>query len=137
MAAKLLATSFGERIATRSTARFYAWIIAGLLVLYIVTFPLLGSPILISIPVVIAGWFYHRRGGLVASILAIVLNLFLVTRFIGPLSWNALYDLRNGFLIGHLFVILISLLVGYLREVFENIFQLNQRLRSQERFLAL
>jgi signal transduction histidine kinase len=137
MAAKLTADSFEEIIATRSFARFYAWILAGLAVLYIATFPIFKSVILVSIPVFVAGWFFYRRGGLLATILAVVLNAFLIDRFIQPLTWNTLLDLRNGFLIGHMFVAMVSMLIGYSRRVFENLFQLNRRLRSQERFLSL
>jgi signal transduction histidine kinase len=126
-----------QNIATRSIARFYVWILAGLVILYISTFPILKSVILVSIPVFVAGWFYYRRGGILATVLASVLNVFLINRFIGPLTWNTLLDLKNGFLIGHIFVAIVSMLIGYLRGVFENLFQLNQRLRSQERFLSV
>lgn len=137
MAARLTTDFIQEIIATRSLARFYAWILAGLFLLYVSTFFIFKSIILVSIPVFVAGWFYYRRGGFLAAILALVLNLFLVNRFIEPLTWNTWFDLRNGFLIGHLFVAIISILMGFLRGVFENLFQLNQRLHSQERFLSL
>jgi GAF domain-containing protein len=131
------ATSFAERIATRSLSRFYAWIVAGLVILYIATFPIFKSVILVAVPAAVAGWFYYRRGGILASILAVILNLFLIYLFIGPLSWNTLFDLQNGYLIGHIFVAVISIMFGYLRGVFENIFQLDRRLHSQERFQGL
>jgi hypothetical protein len=137
MAAKQTADSFEEFIATRSLARFYAWIVAGLVVLYLITFPIFKAPILISVPVAVAGWFYYRKGGILASILAIVINIFLFNRFIGQLSWNFLFELQNGFLLGHTFVVAVSILIGYARGVFEHLFQLGQRLRSQERFLSL
>ena len=129
--------SFEERIATRYLARFYAWIVAGLFILYILTFPIFKSAILVTIPAAVAGWFYYRRGGVLASISAILLNLFLISRFIGPLSWNLLFELQNGYLIGHVFVAIVSIVFGYLRGVFENIFQFDRRLHSQERFLSL
>ncbi|HEX6034347.1 MAG TPA: GAF domain-containing protein, partial [Anaerolineales bacterium] len=137
MAAKRTTIPFRELIATRSLARFYAWILAGLVMLYIVTFPIFQSAILISVPAAVAGWFYYRRGGAVASIVAFLLNLILADRFIEHWSWGTLFDPRNGFLIGHIFVGVISILMGYLRGVFENIFQLEKKLRSQERFLGL
>ena len=137
MAAKRSTIPFAELIATRSLARYYAWILAGLVILYIVTFPIFRSSILVSVPAAIAGWFYYRRGGVVAAILAVLLDLFLVDRFIGPLTWNTLFDFQNGFLLGHLFVAVLGILIGYLRGVFENIFQLEKKLRSQERFLSL
>lgn len=137
MADKQFSTPFEELIATRSLARLYPWILTGLVVLYLITFPILKSPILGSILVVVAGWFYYRRGGIIASILAVVLNLFLINRFVGQSNWNTLFTLKNGFLIGHVFAAIFSIIIGYLRGVFERLFQLNQRLRSQERFLTL
>lgn len=137
MAAKPSAWSFEELIAVRSLARYYPWITGGLAVLYLATFPILRSPILIAVPTIVAGWFYYKRGGLFASILAIFLNGYLSNRFLGASSWDALFNWQNGYLIGHLFVLAISILVGYLREVSEHLFQLSQKLRSQERFLSL
>ncbi|HSB03005.1 MAG TPA: GAF domain-containing protein, partial [Anaerolineales bacterium] len=137
MAAKQRANSFEELIATRSLARFHGWILAGLIILYLITFPIFKSTILVSVPVVIAGWFYYRRGAVVGSLLAIILNIFLVDTFIGQLNWNVLFDLQNGYLIGHIFVVAVSILIGYFRGAFENLFRLNQRIRAQERFLSL
>lgn len=129
--------SLEEVIATRSLARYHAWILAGLVVLYIATFPIFKSPILVSVPVLVAGWFFYTRGGLLAAVIGIVLNVFLFNQFIGTMSWSYLIEPANGYLIGHFLVAAVSALVGYLRGVFENLFQLNQRLRSQERFLSL
>ena len=131
------ATTFFERIATRSLARFYPWILAGLVFLYLLTFPVFQSPILVTVPAAVAGWFYYRRGGILASILAVVLNLFLIDRFITPSSWLSIFELQNGYLIGHIFVGLISVMFGYLRGVFENVFKLDHRLHAQERFQGL
>jgi len=137
MADNHLAKSFEELIAKRSLARFHPWIIAGLVILYLVTFPIFKSTMLVSVPVIVSGWFYYRRGGILASILAVVLNLFLIDLFIGQLNWNILFAFKNGFLIGHIFVIIFSISIGYLREVIENLFRLDRQLRSQERFLIL
>ena len=130
-------TSFQERIATRSSARFYPWIIAGLVILYLITFPILKTPMLVSVPALVVGWFYYRRGGILASILAFALNLFLVNWFIRQSTWNTLFDLKNGFLIEHIFVVIVSIMIGYLRRVFESLFWLDQKLSLQERFLTL
>ena len=131
------AIPFGQRIATRSLAHFYAWIVAGLVILYIVTFPIFKSAILVAVPTAVAGWFYYRRGAVLASILAVLLNGLLIDQFIGPLTWSTLLDLQNGYLIGHIFVAVISIMFGYLRGIFENVFQLDRKLHSQERFLGL
>ena len=137
MAATHPGTSFAERMATRPLARFHAWIVAGVLLLYLITFPIFKAPILISVPAAIAGWFYYSRGGLLASSLAVFINLFLIHRFIGPVSWDTVFTLQNGFLIGHVLTAIISMGIGYSRGVLENLFQLNQRLQLQERFLTL
>jgi signal transduction histidine kinase len=137
MTAKRLATSLEELIAKRSLARFHAWIVAGLVLAYLITFPIFKAPMLVAVPVVVAGWFYYRRGGLVASSLAFILNLFLVNWFTTQSTWNTLSDLKNGFLIGHILVVIVSMMIGYSRRVFENLFRLNQKLLSQERFLTL
>lgn len=137
MAAKQPTISFEELIATRSLARFHAWIVAGLVILYLITFPIFKSAMLISVPVTVASWFHYRRGGALASILAVVLNLFLFNWFTRQSAWNTLLDLKNGFLIGHILVAMIGIMIGYSRRVFENLFRLDQRLRSQERFLTL
>jgi signal transduction histidine kinase len=137
MAAKGSTIPFGEHIATRFLARYYAWIVAALVLLYLVTFPIFKSTILVAVPVAVAGWFYYQRGGAIASLLAVLVNLFLIDRFIGPLRWSTLFDLQNGLLIGHIFIAAVSILMGYLRGVFENAFQLEKKLRSQERFLGL
>ena len=137
MAAKRSTIPFAQLIATRSLARYYAWIVVGLVILYILTFPVLRSPILVMLPVAVAGWFYYRLGGGLASILAVLLNLFLIDRFIASVGWNILLDFQNGFVIEHLLVAGIGLVFGYLRGVFENIFKLDRKLYSQERFLAL
>lgn len=137
MAANKPALSIADAIATRSFARFHAWIVAGLFLLYLVTFPLHKTGMLISVPVLLAGWFYYQRGGFWASILAIATNIFLFDQFVAPLTWNHVLDLQNGYLLGHLFMTAGSIVIGYSRGVFENIFQLDQRLRAQERFISL
>jgi signal transduction histidine kinase len=53
------------------------------------------------------------------------------------LTWNTLFDLKSGFLIGHLLVAIFSIMIGHSRGVLENLFRLDQQLRSHERFLAL
>src|ERR1044071_3367585 len=137
MMARQPVVPFEELIATRSLARFHAWIVAGLILLYLITFPVFKSPMLVSVPVVIAGWFYYRRGGILASILAFVLNIFLINWFTGQSVWNIILDFKGGFLLGHALVAIFSIMIGYSRGVLENLFQLDQHLRSQERFLTL
>lgn len=129
--------SFQKRIATRSLAPLYAWIAAGLEILYLVTFPSFQAPILVAIPVALIGWFYYRKGGFLASILAFALNLFLYGWAIRQPKLDILLNFKNGFLIDHLFVVFVGTAIGYLREVFENLFRLNEQMHSQARFLSL
>ena len=56
--------------------RFSAWIIAFLTIAYIVSFPVHRAPIITILPVVAAGWFYRSKGGVIASILVILLDIF-------------------------------------------------------------
>jgi len=128
---------FEELIATRSLARFHAWIVAGLVILYLLTFPIFKSPILVAIPAVVAGWFYYRKGGLIASILAIIANIFLINISVEKIKWNTLFQFSNGILFGHIFVLLASIGVGYLRESIENHYQMDKLLHSRERYLTL
>ena len=130
-------TSFEENVATRSLGRFYPWILTGLAVLYIVTFPIFKSPILVTVPVTIAGWFYYRRGGILAAILAIPLDFFLISLFVGSPNWDMVLALRNGFWIGHVSAGILGIVIGYLRTGLENVFRLDKKLKSQERFLVL
>src|SRR6266498_3201251 len=137
MADKQLATSFEATIATKSLARFHAWIVAGLGILYLVTFPILKSPILVTVPAVVAGWFYYRKGGLIASILAILVNIFLISTSLEKINWNTLYEFSNGILFGHIFVVLASIGVGYLREFIESHYRMDKLLHGHERYLTL
>jgi signal transduction histidine kinase len=137
MAEKHLTAPFEELIKIRLFARFRPWILAGLVLLYVATFPVFESPLLVAIPVIVAGWFYGPRGGLAASSLGIVLNLFFTDRFIAPLNWNTIFLDNGESLIGHILITLVSMIVGYLRESLENVFRLEERLQSRERFLLL
>ena len=92
---------------------------------------------LVAVPVVVAGWFYYRRGGILASILAFVLNFLLISWFNRQWAWNILLDFQGGFLLGHALGAVFSIMIGYSRGVLENLFRLDQHLRSQERFLTL
>ena len=137
MADKQSLTRFDELIAKRSLARFHSWILAGLVILYLVTFPFLKSPILVAVPAVVAGWFYYRKGGLIASILAIIANLFLINLSLEKINWDSLFQFSNNLLFSHIFVVLASVGVGYLREFTDSYYQMNKLLHGRERSLTL
>ena len=67
--------AFDPGQATASADRFSAWIVAGLTILYIASFPIHKSPIFVIIPVIAAGWFYGIRGGLIFGMIAIILDI--------------------------------------------------------------
>ena len=70
--------------------RFSIWIIAALTILYIASFPIHRLPMLVAIPVVATGWFYRVRGGVIASILTVFLDLFLISIHQGGNTWEYL-----------------------------------------------
>jgi len=124
---------FFDYIGERKATKLHPWIVLGLVGLYLASVPIFHAPILVTIPAVVAGWFYYRTGGFIAGILAIVLNAFLLDEF----TWNNLLDFSNGFLFGHLFVILASVGVGYLRRVIEGYYHTTKELHRRERHLIL
>lgn len=130
-------SSLEERVAARSLLRLYPLILLGLTVLYIVTFPIFKITSLVSLPAIVAGWFYYRRGGLIASIAAVILNFVLLRIVFGELSADHLFSAESGFVLGHIYVAVISVIIGYLRESFENFYHFEQQQRSQERFRTL
>ena len=124
---------FGER----KLARFYPWILTGLVILYFGSFAVFKAPILVTIPAVVAGWFYYRRGGIAASILAIAVNLLLIDQYVEKVTWDTLFQVTNGILLGHVFVALASIGIGYLREITESHYQTDKQLHDRERNLVL
>ncbi len=124
-------------IATRRSSRLHPWILAGIILLYLVTFPILKSPILVAVPAAIAGWFYYRRGGIIGSFFALLINMFLTKLFFHELSFEYLLQLSNGVLIGHIFVLASSFSTGYLREEIEIFYRIEQKLRSRDRHITL
>src|SRR5215212_4726118 len=137
MVDKQVSDSFEELIAKRSLARFHMWILTGLVILYLVTFPIIKSPILVAVPAVVAGWFYYRKGGFIASILTIIASLFLINISSEKINWNTLFQFSNGILFGYIFVVLASIGVGYLREFIESHYQMEKILQGRQRHLVL
>jgi signal transduction histidine kinase len=128
---------FFDYVGERKAAKFHPWIIVGLVVLYIVSFPILKAPILVTIPAVVYAWFYYRKGGLIASALAFSVNILLFNVYLDKVTWNALLNFDNGILLGHLFVLLVSIGIGYLREIIEGYYHATNQLYKRERHLVL
>ncbi|MFT3892841.1 MAG: GAF domain-containing protein [Anaerolineales bacterium] len=130
-------SAFFKSVVVRKLHRSYPWILAGLVVLFFITFPVLGSPIWVAVPVAVTGWFYYRRGALIASILAVITDFLLLSLVFKTFSWSALFDLSDGFLVGHVFVIVLGLTFGYLREEIERFYEVDNQVHIRERHLVL
>lgn len=125
-----------KKVASRAFSHFYPWILAGLFLLFFITFPIFKEPMLISIPVAATGWFYYWRAGVIASLLGILINVILTFSFKGRADWYEVLA-EPGLVIGSIFLIVVSLGIGYLREVIESLHQRERLLESEERFLTL
>jgi len=125
--------NFGER----KLERFYPWILLGLVILFVGTFSIFKAPILVTVPAVVAGWFYYRRGGAIASTLAIAVDLVLINMYTEKINGDTIFQLANGILLGHVFVALASVGIGYLREIIESHYQTDKQIYNRERHLIL
>jgi signal transduction histidine kinase len=130
-------SAFLDTVAVRKRSRYYPWILLGLVLFFVIIFSVLKSPIWVAVPVAVAGWFYYRRGALIASFFAIVIDFFLFRLFSTTFNWISLLDLSNGFLIGHIFVIILGLAFGYVREEVERFYQIDRQIRARERHFVL
>lgn len=128
-------SSFMETIGKRRLERFYPWILFGLTILYLLTFRLV-SPILVSVPAILAGWFYYQRGAMIGSIAATAVNVAIVNSGLLDLDPAGL-NLRYSFWLGHLFVFIIAIVVGYLRDQLERQYRFDLRVQFRERHLIL
>ena len=128
---------FMETVGERKLARLYPWILAGLVILYFVIFPIFKDPILIMIPAVVAGWFYYRRGGILAGVIAIAVNLFLINIGLRKINADVQFVFTSDILFDYIFVILAAVGVGSLRSVIESYYQTTKQLHKRERHLIL
>ncbi|MFL7869418.1 MAG: GAF domain-containing protein, partial [Anaerolineales bacterium] len=115
------------------------WIVVlGLTILYILTFPFINdtlgpvSAALISVPVVIAGWFFGVRIGFVAGLLSILLSALLLSAYSG-FSWQ---NLINGWP-GFASVVIVAYLAGYIHDTAIERKRASNEVGSRERFIAL
>ena len=124
-------------VVERKHARFYPWILAGLVFLYIVTFPFLKNPVLVAVPVAVTGWFYYQRAGFLGGLFSFFINLLLIDLYIYEINWRTVEQIENGLAIGHVFVMIIGVAFGFLRTELEHLHKNYQRTSSQERMLIL
>lgn|GEM_PF-5141584 len=98
---------------------------------FILLYPILGmlTPMFSVVPVLVVGWGYGLRGGLIAGLLNILLNTFLLNLTGNePAGWDALVS-REGGVIGSLFVVLVGVTIGKLSDVTQ---QLQQEIHSHQ-----
>ena len=129
-------SELSEAIATRKLARYYPWILLGVILVYVLTFPIFKYPALVIIPVLLAGWFYYQRGGLIASAVAVICDYFLITTFISGFDVGRLSGFAND-VVGHLILTGLGTGIGYIRREFESFYRVDRQLRSRERHLTL
>jgi len=115
-------------------------IVFGLTILYLLSVPFLipifGPTItaLSGFPIVIAGWYFGLTGGVIASVIAITVNIILLSLF-GSDPWYV--SDHNGFFISALILIIIGVSAGRMRQAYNTRIQTENQLRERERFLSL
>jgi signal transduction histidine kinase len=115
-------------------------IVVGLTLLYAggapFLIPKLGPAItaLSGFPVVAAGWYFELPGGIIASVLAIILSIILLGLFGSDPSY--ITD-QSGFSISAVILIVIGISAGRMKQVYKLRIQTEAQLRERERFLSL
>jgi signal transduction histidine kinase len=124
-----------------SLSHLVKWgIIFGLTILYSVgslfLTPIFGTAVIAisGFPVAAAGWYFSLTGGIIASLAAIILNIFLMF-FFGGFTWQTI-DHRI-FLAGIVVLILTGVTAGRARQIFDSRTHTEAQLRERERFLSL
>jgi K+-sensing histidine kinase KdpD len=115
-------------------------IIFGLTILYTFSssflIPIFGIVViaLSGFPVVAIGWYFGLAGGIIASLIAIIFNGFLLNVF-GGLPWHIID--HSGFLLGSFLLIVAGGSIGHMKHNFEARTRTETQLRERERFLSL
>ncbi len=114
-------------------------IVFGLTILYslgtLFLMPIFGPATiaLSGFPVAAAGWYFGLAGGIIASLVAMILNNFLMTILGG--TWYTVD--RSGFLMGASILIMVGVGFGQIKKYFDARLGAEIELQSRERFLAL
>jgi signal transduction histidine kinase len=119
--------------------RYALWIVAGLTILYIVSFPIHKAPILVIIPVMAAGWFYGVQGGWISGVVAFLIDLVTISIFQRINIWQhpLQYEAENFFLVEHFFVLIIGIGLGKIRQMNDKRIRIESELISRERALTI
>lgn len=89
------------------------------IVLFFVLYPVIGmlTPMFSVVPVLVVGWGYGLRSGLIAGLLNILLNTVLLNLTgYEPVGWDALVS-REGGVLGSLFVVLVGIAIGKMSDL--------------------
>ncbi|MDD2922006.1 MAG: GAF domain-containing protein [Anaerolineales bacterium] len=89
---------------------------------------------LIGFPIAAAGWYFGLTGGVIASLIAIAFNIFMMNMVLG-MPWTSIS--HSGFLPGSFVLILIGAIAGRLKQILDGRLRTETNLRARERFLAL
>ncbi len=129
------------RMKPNSRPHLMKWgIVFSLTILYAISssflIPTFGPIItaLSSLPVVITGLYFGLMGGITASVLAILLNIFLLALF-GSSSWYVTD--QSGFTIGAVILIFVGVSAGQMKKAYITRTRTEAQLRERERFLSL
>lgn len=115
-------------------------ILIGLTLLYSAFYPVLtatfGEGIIYWIvgPVILAAWVYGIRGGLIASLVGVLLSIALAYPEMSPDNAN-LWVSRH--LWGSFFLVIMSVMVGYSQDTVKKYVVIEQKLRERGIYLAL
>ncbi|RJP53134.1 MAG: GAF domain-containing protein [Anaerolineaceae bacterium] len=88
---------------------------------------------LITLPVVLTGWYWGTGAGIIAGLAAIILNIALFKNLMG---YELPFAITNGWP-GNIMLILVSVVAGNLRRAFKKHSQVENELRTRERYLTL
>ena len=105
--------------------------VAFYIVLFFVLYPVIGplTTIFSVVPVLVVGWGYGLRGGLVAGLLNILLNTVLMNLTgYEPVVWDAFVS-REGGVLGSLLVVLVGVTIGKLSDLTQ---QLQREIHNQK-----
>jgi signal transduction histidine kinase len=96
------------------------------------TFGPAGTP-LVALPVMAAGWFFSLPGGVIASLLAVPVVIFLFTlNSYGPIS-----QVVSEAIPGLSILVFVGVITGALRKWVDDTIRVEAALRSRERYFAL
>ncbi len=134
-------------VSRNPTKRPLLWMIIGWVgygVCFFILYPLFGGAMsaLIVLPVVLVGWLWGFRAGLLAGLLNLPLNTILLNSA-GETGWDIVFRIGGG--PGTVAVLFLGGIVGHLRDLRQRLFvELQQRLQmeatlriSEERFRQL